>query len=204
MSAFLEGGGDAPLVFEQLPFSHPLYILYSSGTTGPPKCIIHTAGASSAQTIPVSIVTILMRCTQGVLLNSKKDLRVHIGLTENDTYFQYTTVNPRLQDISSQIHIQTDWMDDVAVYAPRACVWHPHRRVRRLAVPPRRARFPPVPQPRRVSSTLPSYPRWQCIIRVGPRVSVFGTSPRFLSEVQGKGIEPGMPVTSRPRRLVVG
>ena len=95
MSAFLETGGDAPLVFEQLPFSHPLYILYSSGTTGPPKCIIHTAGVSS----PNLWCLLDSACigtdapVQGVLLNSKKDLRIHIGLTENDTYFQYTTVS---------------------------------------------------------------------------------------------------------------
>lgn len=37
---------DHPLTFEQLPFDHPLYILYSSGTSGPPKCIVHAAGVS--------------------------------------------------------------------------------------------------------------------------------------------------------------
>ncbi|KAH0827977.1 acetoacetate-CoA ligase [Lanmaoa asiatica] len=36
---------DYPLTFEQLPFDHPLYILYSSGTSGPPKCIVHAAGS---------------------------------------------------------------------------------------------------------------------------------------------------------------
>ena len=50
-SVFLEdflatGQGDqAPqLEFEQLPFSHPLFIMFSSGTTGAPKCMVHSAG----------------------------------------------------------------------------------------------------------------------------------------------------------------
>lgn len=38
-------GEQAPqLEFEQLPFSHPLFILFSSGTTGAPKCMVHSAG----------------------------------------------------------------------------------------------------------------------------------------------------------------
>jgi acetoacetyl-CoA synthetase len=32
--------------FEQLPFDHPLYIMFSSGTTGKPKCIVHSVGVS--------------------------------------------------------------------------------------------------------------------------------------------------------------
>lgn len=38
-------GAQAPqLEFEQLPFSHPLFIMFSSGTTGAPKCMVHSAG----------------------------------------------------------------------------------------------------------------------------------------------------------------
>jgi len=61
----------APLTFERLPFAHPLYILFSSGTTGVPKCIVHSAG--------------------GTLLQHVKEHRLHAGLKEGDRLFYFTT-----------------------------------------------------------------------------------------------------------------
>jgi len=66
--------GDAPaddLVFESLPFSHPLYVMFSSGTTGRPKCIVHSAGGS--------------------LLQHLKEQRFHVDLRENERFFYFTT-----------------------------------------------------------------------------------------------------------------
>jgi acyl-coenzyme A synthetase/AMP-(fatty) acid ligase len=48
LAEFLATDDNRPLVFEQLPFDHPLYILYSSGTSGPPKCIVHSAVSTSS------------------------------------------------------------------------------------------------------------------------------------------------------------
>lgn len=60
-----------PLEFARLPFRHPLYILFSSGTTGVPKCIVHSAG--------------------GTLLQHLKEHHLHCGLVENDRLFYFTT-----------------------------------------------------------------------------------------------------------------
>ncbi|MFB4390651.1 MULTISPECIES: acetoacetate--CoA ligase [unclassified Pseudomonas] len=66
---FFTPGGEPRFV--ALPFDHPLYILYSSGTTGVPKCIVHRAG--------------------GVLLQHLKEHGLHNDLAAEDVLFYYTT-----------------------------------------------------------------------------------------------------------------
>ncbi|XP_052830459.1 acetoacetyl-CoA synthetase [Octopus bimaculoides] len=63
--------GVPPLQFEQLPFKHPLFIMYSSGTTGPPKCIVHSAG--------------------GTLLKHLEEHSLQSNMTQDDIMFYYTT-----------------------------------------------------------------------------------------------------------------
>ena len=68
---FLATGGSDPFTYQAFPFNHPLYILYSSGTTGVPKCIVHGAG--------------------GTLIQHLKEHQLHCDVQADDRVFYFTT-----------------------------------------------------------------------------------------------------------------
>jgi len=72
LEAFLKPFEAKPLSFERLPFSHPVYILFSSGTTGVPKCIVHGSG--------------------GTLLQHLKEHRLQCDLRPGERLFYFTTL----------------------------------------------------------------------------------------------------------------
>ncbi|NBC32219.1 MAG: acetoacetate--CoA ligase [Alphaproteobacteria bacterium] len=68
----LAGYPAADIEFARMPFNHPLYIMFSSGTTGVPKCIVHGAG--------------------GTLIQHLKEHRLHCDVAEGDRVFYFTTL----------------------------------------------------------------------------------------------------------------
>jgi len=128
------GRADAALSFEQLPFEHPLFVLYSSGTTGAPKCIVHCAG--------------------GALLQELKEHGLHADMGPHDRFFYFTT---------------TGWV-----------MWN--ALVSGLAVGATIAMYDGAP--------LQPDPRILWRIAQEERLTIFGTSPRFLTACEQAGIKP--------------
>jgi acetoacetyl-CoA synthetase len=128
------GKPGAQLSFEQLPFDHPAFILYSSGTTGVPKCIVHGAGGS--------------------LLQQLKEHTLHSDMGPDDRYFYYTTCG---------------WV-----------MWN--ALASGLATGATIVLFDGAP-------LLPD-PRVLWRMAHDERITIFGTSPRFLVACEQAGIRP--------------
>jgi len=132
-SRFLADSGE--LAFESVPFDHPVYIMYSSGTTGVPKCIVHGGG--------------------GTVLQHMKELMLHTDLKREDSIFYFTTCG----------WMMWNWLVSSLGVGATVVLYE----------------------------GSPSYPTmdhlWQMAERLG--VTVFGTSPKYVSACENAGLRPG-------------
>jgi acetoacetyl-CoA synthetase len=135
------------LSFAQLPFDHPLYIMYSSGTTGVPKCIVHGAG--------------------GTLIQHAKELVLHSDLTRDDVIFYFTTCG----------WMMWNWLVS-SLYTGATVV---------------------------LFDGSPAHPDASVLWKMAQdqKVTVFGTSAKFISMCEKAGVRPGAQFDLSPMRAVL-
>jgi acetoacetyl-CoA synthetase len=156
LDKFLEAaGGRAELVFERVAFRDPFLIVYSSGTTGVPKCIVHGTG--------------------GVLISAMKEGLLHKELGPDNVMLQYTTVSrshiPTCSDSNNPRRIEannagkTDGLDNVPSQRPIPPLRLPRDPLRRLALhtnpynPPHHPRIPTCNRLRHLPPLPPRTPK---------------------------------------------
>jgi acetoacetyl-CoA synthetase len=120
--------------FVPVPFAHPLYILYSSGTTGVPKCIIHSTG--------------------GTLLQHVKEHGLHSDLGPGERLFYYTTCG----------WMMWNWLISALAVGSAVVLYDGS---------------PFQPDPERLIDLIDD-----------ERISVFGTSPKYLATLESSGVKP--------------
>ena len=131
---FISCAPSRELTFEQLPFDHPLYILYSSGTTGEPKCIVHGAG--------------------GTLIQHLKEMVLHTDLRREDRLFYFTTCG----------WMMWNWLLSSLAVGSTVLLY----------------------------DGLPLYDEGRILFDMAEqdRVTVFGTSAKFLATIEKMGLRP--------------
>ena len=132
------GARGAPLRCAPQPFNHPLYVLYSSGTTGVPKCIVHGAG--------------------GTLLQHQKEHLLHTDLASHDCLFYFTTCG----------WMMWNWLMSALATGARLLLY----------------------------DGSPFHPDPGVLWRMAAeeRISVFGTSAKYLASLEKSGFVPARAV----------